>query len=68
MPDKLILRTTALLLHGLFNFILLTWVMKFDLTGSWLLFIGFIILALAMLSLLVMHLVSYYFYLKTYSK
>ena len=63
--NNLIIRASALLIHILVNVILITWLMQSDLTGSWLTFAGFILLLLVLFYLLVIHLISFFQFIKT---
>jgi hypothetical protein len=51
--------------HALLNFLLTTWMFQYDITGSWMGFILFIILCLLLLLLFIKHLISYIKYLQT---
>ena len=67
--NNLLLRTGAILLHAIANFLLVNYLVnEFDLTGKWILFIGFILLLLVLLYLFVKHVVSYIYFLKTKTK
>ena len=66
--NPLLLRTAAILLHAVANFLLITTLYNYDLTGSWLKFIGFIILVLFLLFLFIKHLLSYIYFIKTKTK
>jgi len=61
-------RTAALLLHALLNFLLVSWLVNFDITGKWVFFIGFIIFLLALLYLFIKHIVSFIYFIKTKTK
>ena len=63
--NNLIIRAAALLIHILVNVILITWLMQSDLTGSWLIFAGFLLLLLVLFYLLVIHLISFLQFIKT---
>jgi len=60
-----IFRTLAILLHAILNFFLVSWMYKFDITGSWAGVLLFIILCLLLLMLFVKHLVSFIKYLQS---
>ena len=62
--NSLIWRSTALLLHAAANFFLISYLFRYDITGSWLYFIGFIAIALILLYLFIRHLVSYIYFIK----
>jgi hypothetical protein len=61
-------RTAALLLHALLNFLLVSWLVNFDITGKWIFFIGFIITLLILLYLFIKHIVSFIYFIKTKTK
>lgn len=61
-------RTAALLLHALLNFLLVNWLVNFDITGKWIFFIGFIIALLALLYFFIKHIVSFIYFIKTKTK
>jgi hypothetical protein len=58
--NKFLFRTLMLILHALLNFFIIFYVMDYDLTGSWLRFILFVLLLLALLYFFILHLVAYY--------
>jgi hypothetical protein len=58
-------RTLALLAHAFLNFLLISWMYKYDITGSWAGFTLFIILCLLLLLLFVKHIVSFIKYLQS---
>lgn len=60
-----IARTLAILIHGLTNFLLVSWMLQYDITGSWMGFTLFIVLCLLLLVLFVKHLVSFIKYLQS---
>ena len=62
--NSLIWRTTAILLHAAANFFLISFLFRYDITGSWIGFIGFIVLALVLLYLFIKHLISFLYFLK----
>lgn len=66
--NTLFLRTTAILLHAAANFIVVSWLMGFDISAKWLSFTGFIIVLLALLYLFIRHIVSFIYFLKTRTK
>ena len=61
-------RTGAILLHAVLNVILVTWITNFDITGSWLAVIGFMILLFLLLVLFLKHILSFITYIKTKTK
>jgi len=62
--NKLLFRTLILILHTLLNVFILTYVMDYDLTGSWLRIILFVLLVLALLYFFLLHIVAYYKFVK----
>ena len=58
-------RTSLLVLHAIASVILLTYIVKFDISGRWLSFVGFVLLLFALMYLLVRHIISYVSYIKT---
>lgn len=60
-----IVRTFLILIHAFINFLLVSWVLQYDITGSWMGFTLFIILCLLLLVLFVKHLVSFIKYLQS---
>ncbi len=58
-------RIGALLLHALLNIIVVTWITNFDITGSWIAVIGFILLLFLLLVVFLKHLLSFIHYIKT---
>ncbi|MFT3979510.1 MAG: hypothetical protein QM687_03505 [Ferruginibacter sp.] len=58
-------RTLAMLAHAFLNYILISWLFEFDITGSWAGFIFFIILCALLLLLFIRHCISFYKYLQT---
>jgi hypothetical protein len=66
--NALLLRTLAILLHAIANFIFITWLYKYDITGSWLYFFGFIVIVLLLLFLFIKHLLTYIYFIKTRTK
>lgn len=57
--NKLVLRTLMLVLHTLLNFFIVSYLMDFDLTGSWLRIFLFVLLLLVLLYFFVWHIVEY---------
>ncbi|MEO7922333.1 MAG: hypothetical protein ABIR30_01515 [Chitinophagaceae bacterium] len=66
--NPLLLRTFAILIHAVANFILVTWLLNYDISGSWLYFVGFIAICLLLLFLFIKHLLSYIYFIKTNTK
>jgi hypothetical protein len=66
--NNFFLRILALLLHAAANFLVVTWLLNFDITKKWLYFIGFVALLLALLYLFIRHITSFIYFLKTKTK
>ena len=67
--NNIVIRTFVLILHAVINFLLVNYILNhFDLTGRWLSFIGFILLAFLLSLLFITHIVSYIYFLKTKTK
>lgn len=66
--NTLLLRMGALLLHAFLNFIFISWLFKFDITGSWIAFGGFFLLLFVLLIVFIKHLVSFINYIKSVTK
>jgi hypothetical protein len=62
---QLVLRSIAVILHIIINVVIITTLMDLDITGSWLYTIGFILIVLLLLALLIVHLFSYFHFIKT---
>jgi hypothetical protein len=67
MNNRLLLRALAITIHIFLNFFLVTWLMKFDITGSWINFFLFIIAVAVLIVLFVIHLLSFILFIKTRS-
>ncbi len=63
--NKLLFRTLILILHTLLNVFILTYVMDYDLTGSWLRIILFVLLILTLMYFFLLHILSYYKFVKS---
>jgi membrane protein YdbS with pleckstrin-like domain len=57
-------RSAAIIIHIILNIIIVTRLTDFDLTGSWLIFIGFLLLLLVLIFLFIKHLLSFLYFLK----
>jgi len=57
--NKLVLRTLMLILHSLLNFFIVSYLMDYDLTGSWLRISLFVLVLLVLLYLFLIHIVAY---------
>ncbi len=66
--NALLLRTAAIVLHAAANFLFVTFLLNYDISGSWLAFLGFIVLLLFLLFLFLKHALSYIYFLKTKTK
>jgi hypothetical protein len=62
--SSVFLRLMALLLHAVLNFIVITWFTNFDLTGSWLVFTGFVVAVFALIYFFLKHIVSFLHFVK----
>ena len=62
--NRLSVRIAALLLHAVLNFIIITWLTNFDLTGSWLVFIAFAMIVFVLIYFFLRHIVSFVQFLK----
>ncbi|MCW3073393.1 MAG: hypothetical protein JWP69_462 [Flaviaesturariibacter sp.] len=63
--NRLLLKLVLLLLHAFVNFVIISWLVNFDITGSWLTVAGFVLLVLALIVFFIRHLVSFYYFIKT---
>ena len=63
--NHLLFRLAALLLHAVLNFILLSYLMDYDITGSWLKVVGFVLLIFMLLIAFIVHLLSFIKLIKT---
>lgn len=61
---RLFIRIAALLFHAVLNFIVVTGLTNFDLTGSWSLFAAFAAVVFVLLYLFLRHVVSFVCFLK----
>ena len=66
--NTLLLRTFFLLLHAVANFLIVTTLLNYDLTGSWLYFTAFIAIVLLLIIIFVKHILSYINFIKTKPK
>lgn len=62
--NYLTLRIFSIILHAVLNFIFVSYLTDFDLTGSWIVFIGFIIVVFFLSYVFLTHLVSFIHYIK----
>ena len=63
-----LLRLAALLGHIVLNVILIAWITSYDISGSWVGFILFLLAVTLMLFLLIRHLLLFIHYLKNKSR
>ena len=61
--NQLILRIIAIVLHAILNFIAVSYITDIDLTGSWIVFIGFVLVLIFLSYLFIKHLVSFINYI-----
>ena len=59
LTKRTLLRTGAIILHTLANFIILSYLMSFDITGGWLPFALFMLACFLLLALLALHILSF---------
>ena len=64
--NTLIFRIAVLIVHALLNVIVVTSLLDYDLTGSWLVFAGFVLLLLVLAILFIRHLLSFISFIKKY--
>lgn len=58
--NNLLFRTLMLLLHALVNFFIVSYIMDYDLTGSWFRLLLFVLLLLLLLYFFILHIIAYY--------
>ena len=61
--NQFILRIFAIILHAILNFIAVSYITDMDLTGSWIVFIGFLLVLVFLTFLFIKHLVSFINYI-----
>jgi hypothetical protein len=66
--NQMLLRTAAIVLHAVANFVLVSVLLNYDISGSWAGFLGFVALILVLIYLFIRHLLSYIYYIKTKNK
>ena len=59
LTKRTVLRTSAIILHTLANFIILSFLMSFDVTGGWLSFVLFVLACILLLAILALHVLSF---------
>jgi hypothetical protein len=57
--NNLAIRTIVLILHALLNFIVISYTLDYDITGSWMRMVLFSLLFLTLLYFFVRHIISY---------
>ena len=57
--NNIVLRTILLILHVLLNFFIVSFLMDYDITGSWLRMILFILLLIVLLYFFILHIFYY---------
>lgn len=63
--DTLLIRMGALLLHVFINIVIVSYILRFDVSGSWLAMGAFVISLFILLALLILHVMGFIKYLKT---
>ena len=63
--NQMMLRTAAIILHAVANFIVVSVLLNYDISGSWVVFLGFVAVVLVLVYLFIRHLLSYIYYIKT---
>ncbi len=66
--NTLLFRVGAILMHVFLNIVIVSYVTRYDVTGSWIAMTGFVLLLFIMLGLLVMHIMSFLNFLKHKAK
>ena len=66
--SRLFRRILAIVLHLLLNVFVVTWVMQYDVTASWITFSGFVSLVLILLIFFTLHLISFFYFIKSTNK
>ena len=62
--NSLTLRIFSIVLHAVFNFIIVSYLTDFDLTGSWIVFTGFLIVVFFLSYVFLKHLAIFIHYIK----
>ena len=57
--NNTLIRTVLLILHALLNFFIISYIMDFDITGSWLRVILFVLLLMVLLYFFILHAIHY---------
>jgi len=62
--NSFILRVAAIIIHAILNFIAISYMVNFDITGSWIKFVAFTLAVFGMFYLFLLHIVSFINFLK----
>ncbi|HMU11587.1 MAG TPA: hypothetical protein PKC54_16355 [Ferruginibacter sp.] len=65
--NSILYRTVALVMHAVLNLVIVSYLVRFDTTGSWVNFTAFIAAMLVLLILFIKHLVSFIYFIKSTS-
>lgn len=65
--NSILYRTVALVMHAVLNLVIISYLVRFDTTGSWVNFTAFIAAMLVLLILFIKHLVSFIYFIKSTS-
>ncbi len=65
LVNNFFFRLTVIIFHALVNFFVVSYCMKFDITGGWLSFLLFAMLCIVLLVVFIIHLLSFLQFLKT---
>lgn len=63
--DRMILRVGLIMLHALANIVVVSYLVNYDITSSWLATISFVIILFILLTLFIKHIMSFIKYIKT---
>jgi len=63
--NSLAFRTIALVLHSLLNFFVISYILDYDITGSWLRVILFSLLLITLLYFFILHIIRYAQFIKS---
>jgi len=66
--NNTILRVGALFIHVIVNIVIVAYVTRYDISGSWLSFAGFMVLLFILLIAFIKHLISFISFIKTKTK
>ncbi len=65
--NSILFRTVALVMHAVLNLVIVSYLVRFDTTASWVNFTAFIAALLVLLILFIKHLVSFIYFIKSTS-